>query len=47
MLEKKEFEISDDLDTVCLLPLGYKSKLCPPSPFHKIRKKIEDLVEYK
>ena len=44
---KKEFEISDDLDPVCLLPLGYKSKLCPPSPFHKIRKDIEKLVEYK
>lgn len=44
---KKEFEISDDLDPVCLLPIGYKSKICPPSPFHKIRKKINDLVEYK
>ena len=44
---KDEFDIPDSLVPVCLLPLGYKSKLCPPSPFHKIRKDIEKLVEYK
>ena len=44
---KKEFEIPDNLVPVSLLMLGYKSKLCPPSPLHKIRKKLEDLVEYK
>lgn len=44
---REEFSIPDNLIPVCLLPLGYKSKMCPPSPFHKIRKKINDLVEYK
>ena len=44
---KKEFDIPDNLTPVCLLPLGYKAKLCPPSPLHKIRKNIEDLVMYK
>lgn len=44
---RKEFNIPDNLIPVCLLPLGYKSKLCPPSPFHKIRKSIDKLVEYK
>ena len=44
---KEEFDIPEYLEPVCLLPLGYKSKLCPPSPLHKIRKKITDLVEYK
>ena len=44
---KDEFDIPDSLVPVCLLPLGYKSKLCPPSPFHKIRKDITRLVEYK
>ena len=43
----KEFDIPSNLKPVCLLPLGYKSKICPPSPFHKIRKNISDLVEYK
>lgn len=44
---REEFSIPDNLIPVCLLPIGYKSKLCPPSPFHKIRKNINDLVEYK
>ena len=44
---RKEFDIPNNLVPVCLLPIGYKSKLCPPSPFHNIRKDIEKLVEYK
>ena len=44
---KEEFEIPENLIPVCLLPLGYKSKICPPSPFHKIRKGIDKIVEYK
>lgn len=44
---RTEFDIPDNLIPVCLLPIGYKSKLCPPSPFHKIRKDIDELVEYK
>ena len=46
-LLKQEFEIPKNLEPVCLLPLGYKSKLCPPSPFHNIRKSLEKLVDYK
>lgn len=42
-----EFDIPNNLVPVCLLPIGYKSKLCPPSPFHKIRKDISKIVEYK
>lgn len=44
---REEFEIPNSLIPVCLLPIGYKSKLCPPSPFHKIRKDIDEIVEYK
>ena len=44
---QKEFDIPSNLVPVCLLPIGYKSKLCPPSPFHKIRKDISKLVEYR
>ena len=43
----KEFDIPANLKPVCLLPMGYKAKLCPPSPMHKIRKSIDKLVEYK
>ena len=44
---REEFSIPEDLVPVCILPAGYKSKICPPSPFHKIRKDIDKLVEYK
>lgn len=43
----KEFDIPENLVPVALLPLGYKAKLCPPSPFHNKRKSIEELVEYR
>ena len=42
-----EFELPSNLKPVCLLPIGYKAKLCPPSPLHKIRKSIDKLVEYR
>ena len=44
---KNEFNIPDNLEPVCLLPIGYKSKLCPPSLLHNIRKDINEIVEYK
>jgi nitroreductase len=44
---REEFNIPDNLIPLVVMPLGYKSKLCPPSPFHNIRKKISELVEYK
>lgn len=44
---KEEFEIPENLTPVCLIPIGYKSKLCPPSPMHNIRKDIKKIVEYK
>lgn len=42
-----EFDVPSNLRPVCLLPMGYKAKLCPPSPFHNIRKSIDSLVEYR
>ena len=44
---REEFNIPDNLVPVCLLPIGYKSEECPPSPFHNIRKDINEIVEYK
>jgi nitroreductase len=41
------FDIPSNLKPVCLLPMGYKAALCPPSPLHKIRKNIDSLVEYR
>ncbi len=39
--------IPEGLIPVLMLPIGYKAKLCPPSPLHKIRKNIDKIVEYK
>ena len=44
---KSEFDLPDNLDVTCLIPLGYKAALCPPSPWHNKRKDIEELVEYR
>ena len=44
---KEEFNLPKNIIPVALLPIGYKSKQCPPSSMHEIRKKIEDIVEYK
>ena len=44
---RKEFDIPDNLVPTVLLPIGYKAKLCPPSPLHKIRKDLDKIVEYK
>ena len=43
----KEFDIPINYRPVCLLPMGYKSKFCPPSPMHKIRKSVDKIVEYR
>ncbi|MBR3162030.1 MAG: nitroreductase family protein [Bacilli bacterium] len=44
---RDEFDIPENLVPVCLLPIGYKTEACPSSPFHEIRKSINELVEYK
>jgi nitroreductase len=44
---REEFEIPENLIPVAMLPLGYKSKLCPPSPKHNSRIKLKDMIEYK
>ena len=44
---REEFNISNELVPVCLLPLGYKAEDCPMNPLHNIRKSIKDIVEYK
>ena len=44
---REEFNIPENFNVISLLPVGYKSKLCPPSPFHNRRKSIEELVEYR
>lgn len=44
---RKEFDIPEKLEPICLLPIGYKAEDCQPSPLHSKRKSINEIVEYK
>jgi len=46
-IAREEFNIPENLIPVCLLPMGYKSEICPSSPNHMNRKNINQIVEYK
>ena len=43
---REEFNLSDNIVPICLLPIGYKDESCPESPNHNKRKDLTDLVEY-
>ena len=43
---KKEFNLKEDLEPICLLMLGYRSSDCPVNPIHKVRKELSEIVEY-
>ena len=44
---RKEFSLPDNLVPVLLLPIGYEDNDCPMSPYHDIRKSLNEIVEYK
>ena len=43
---REEFNLSNNIVPICLLPIGYKDENCPASPNHNKRKDLTDLVEY-
>lgn len=43
---KKIFNISDNLEPVCIINLGYKADDCPENPLHNQRKNIDEIVKY-
>ncbi len=43
---KKEFNIPDNIEPICLLFLGYKTSDCKPSHLHNTRKDLKEIVEY-
>lgn len=43
---KKEFELSDEIVPICLIPLGYRTEDAPTNPNHLKRKPLEELVSY-
>ncbi len=44
---KQEFNLDANIEPVCLIPLGYKTDDCKPSPMHNTRKNLSQIVEYK
>ena len=44
---KQDFNLSANIEPICLIPLGYKTDDCKPSPMHKTRKDLLEIVEYK
>ena len=43
---KEEFNLNN-LEPICLLPIGYKADDCPVNSMHNVRKPIDDLVEWR
>ena len=41
---KSEFGLSENIEPVCLLPIGYRDLDCPQNPFHTVRKPLKDFV---
>lgn len=44
---KQEFDMSENIEPICLIPLGYKDDLCVPSPMHGQRKDLSETVIYR
>lgn len=43
---REEFNIPDNLKVVCLMPLGYRREDYKGSPWHNIRKELDEVVTY-
>ncbi len=44
---KQEFDLKDNIEPICLIPLGYKADDFEPSPMHSKRKDLSEIVEYR
>ncbi len=42
---REEFDIPENLQPVCLLPMGYQTEDCPMNPMHTVRKNLNEIVE--
>ena len=43
---KEEFNLEENIEPICLIPIGYKTDDCPTSSQHNIRKELNELVQY-
>ena len=43
---KNEFNLNDNIEPICLLPIGYKTDDYLESPMHNVRKELKEMVRY-
>lgn len=43
---KEIFKLEDNIEPICLMPLGYRKEDSKPSPLHSIRKPLKETVKY-
>ena len=43
---KKEFNLEDNVEPICLIPLGYRTDDYPGNPMHDKRKELTETVKY-
>lgn len=50
MFDKKKlkelFNLSETIEPICLIPIGYKTTDCPENPMHNKRKSLEEIVKF-
>ena len=44
---KQEFNLDNNIEPICLIPIGYTADDYTGNPMHNVRKDIDDIVEYK
>ena len=43
---KNVFDLSDDMEPVYIINLGYKTDDCPENPFHNQKKDVKKIAKY-
>ena len=43
---KQVFNLDDNIEPICLLPIGYRSDDCPKNHLHNVRKNLDEIVIY-
>ena len=43
---KEIFNLEENIEPICLIPIGYKEDGVVPSPMHTTKKNLEDIVKY-
>lgn len=43
---KEQFNLDDNIEPICLIPIGYKADDCPINPLHNKRKDLNQMAEF-